>query len=188
MFVAVFSCYHTSELPLLSFFSLSKPNASCHSWLVPLSGNNASCHSCPCVILGTPLVPNLQSILLALGAPLLLSSLLDKAPRQGDRQEFAADRRVAIACSVGSHVPGTWSYPQPATFMVAGQCSCCYHIFTWNDAEQATCELPLLSLFGSGGNASCHSCPLPLLPAHSRFFYRCYACELPLLSLFERDL
>ena len=33
---------------------------------------------------------------LALGAPLLLSSLLDKAPRQGDMQEFTAVRRLAI--------------------------------------------------------------------------------------------
>ena len=33
---------------------------------------------------------------LALGAPLLLSSLLDKAPRQGDIQEFTAVRRLAI--------------------------------------------------------------------------------------------
>ena len=36
-------------------------------------------------------------ILLALGAPLLLPSLLDKAPRQGDIQEFAAARRIANA-------------------------------------------------------------------------------------------
>ena len=34
--------------------------------------------------------------LLALGAPLLLPSLLDKAPRQGDIQELTADRRIAI--------------------------------------------------------------------------------------------
>ena len=34
---------------------------------------------------------------LALGAPLLLPSLLDKAPRQGDIQEFAAARRIANA-------------------------------------------------------------------------------------------
>jgi hypothetical protein len=34
---------------------------------------------------------------LALGAPLLLPSLLDKAPRQGDIQEFAAARRLANA-------------------------------------------------------------------------------------------
>ena len=34
---------------------------------------------------------------LALGAPLLLPSLLDKAPRQGDIQEFAAARRITNA-------------------------------------------------------------------------------------------
>ena len=34
---------------------------------------------------------------MALGAPLLLPSLLDKAPRQGDIQEFAAARRLANA-------------------------------------------------------------------------------------------
>ena len=33
---------------------------------------------------------------LALGAPLLLPSLLDKAPRQGDIQEFTAVRRLAF--------------------------------------------------------------------------------------------
>jgi len=34
---------------------------------------------------------------MALGAPLLLPSLLDKAPRQGDIQEFAAAWRITNA-------------------------------------------------------------------------------------------
>ena len=58
-------------------------------------------------------------ILLALGAPLLLPSLLDKAPRQGDIQEFAAARRVGIAILLGTmHVQcsdGGHEHSQPTS-------------------------------------------------------------------------
>ena len=47
-------------------------------------------------LVGTPDAAG-PPICLALGAPLLLPSLLDKAPRQGDIQEFAAARRLANA-------------------------------------------------------------------------------------------
>ena len=106
---------------------------------------------CELPLLARTLWVRKTAIFLALGAPLLLPSLLDKAPRQGDIQEFAAARRVAIACFVGSHVPGTWSYPQPATFHGSGAVLLLLpYSSIWNDAEQATCELPLLSVFRSG--------------------------------------
>ena len=45
---------------------------------------------------------------LALGAPLLLPSLLDKAARQGDIQEFTAVRRLALVVGYfGCVIPNT---------------------------------------------------------------------------------
>ena len=92
------------------------------------------------------------------GAPLLLPSLLDKAPRQGDIQEFAAARRVAIACVVGSHVtPGTWSHPQQAIL--------------------------LSGMTLSKQHASCHSCPFLLRDTQSPVFWNLLQtghCSMPL--------
>ena len=55
-----------------------------------------ACNALPAILPPVRKGTSCKTAMLALGAPPLLPSLLDKAPRQGGKQRFAAARRIAI--------------------------------------------------------------------------------------------